>query len=73
MPFVNRNGVNIFYEDTGGDGEVIFMTHGFGSGSKMWDGQMDLAKKFRVIRKDAVWELLKPGHDLTTAQLVSVF
>jgi hypothetical protein len=50
MPYVNRDGVKIFYEDSGGDGEVIFMTHGFGSGSKMWDGQMDLANKFRLIR-----------------------
>mmetsp|Transcript_115608 Transcript_115608/g.338169 ORF Transcript_115608/g.338169 Transcript_115608/m.338169 type:complete len:276 (-) Transcript_115608:70-897(-) len=52
MPFVDRDGVKIYYEDTGGDGEVIFMTHGFGSGSKMWDGQMELSKKYRVIRWD---------------------
>uniref|UniRef100_A0A7S1S676 AB hydrolase-1 domain-containing protein n=1 Tax=Alexandrium catenella TaxID=2925 RepID=A0A7S1S676_ALECA len=52
MPFVDRDGVKIFYEDTGGNGEVIFMTHGFGSGSKMWDGQLELSKKFRVIRWD---------------------
>jgi pimeloyl-ACP methyl ester carboxylesterase len=52
MPFVERDGVTIHYEDTGGDGEVIFFTHGFGSGLKMWEGQMDLAKKFRIIRWD---------------------
>lgn len=52
MPFVERQGVKIFYEDTGGDGEVLFLTHGFGSGSKLWDGQMDLSTNFRIIRWD---------------------
>lgn len=52
MPFVEREGVKIYYEDTGGDGEVLFLTHGFGSGSKMWEGQMELASKFRLIRWD---------------------
>mmetsp|Transcript_69871 Transcript_69871/g.149576 ORF Transcript_69871/g.149576 Transcript_69871/m.149576 type:complete len:276 (-) Transcript_69871:129-956(-) len=52
MPFAERDGVRIYYEDTGGEGEVVFMTHGFGSGSKMWDGQMELSSKFRLIRWD---------------------
>lgn len=53
MPFVERpGGVKVHYDDTGGDGQVIFMTHGFGSGSEMWAGQMELSKKFRVIRWD---------------------
>mmetsp|Transcript_42482 Transcript_42482/g.98439 ORF Transcript_42482/g.98439 Transcript_42482/m.98439 type:complete len:274 (+) Transcript_42482:47-868(+) len=52
MPFVDRDGVKIYYEDTGGDGEVIFLTHGFGSSSKMWDGQMELSRHFRLIRWD---------------------
>lgn len=44
--------MKLYYEDTGGDGEVLFLTHGFGSGSRMWDGQMELRAKFRVIRWD---------------------
>lgn len=53
MPFVERpGGVKIYYDDTGGPGDVLFMTHGFGSGSLMWDNQMELGQKFRIIRWD---------------------
>jgi pimeloyl-ACP methyl ester carboxylesterase len=51
MPFVHSLGANIYYEDTGGVGEVIFFTHGFGSGSLMWDKQVDeLQQKFRSMQ-----------------------
>jgi len=52
MPFVERDGVKIYYEDSGGDGEVLFLTHGFGSGADMWDPQLELNSKFRLIRWD---------------------
>lgn len=52
MPFVERSGVKIYYEDSGGSGEVLFLTHGFGSGSRVWDKNMELSNKFRIIRWD---------------------
>merc|ERR1719266_1301627 len=36
------------------------MTHGFGSGSKMWDGQMELAPRFRM-------DLTNPGVKATVS------
>jgi len=54
MPFIERpNGVKIHYTDSGGNKPTILFTHGFCSGSKMWDGQVaDLAKDFRCITWD---------------------
>lgn len=63
MPAVERDGVKLFFEDTGGDGEVVFMTHGFASGSKMWDGQMALRSKFRIIRWDMRGHALSQSPD----------
>jgi pimeloyl-ACP methyl ester carboxylesterase len=60
MPFVDRpGGVKIFYEDTGApigarnSDIVLFFTHGFGSGSKMWEGQIpELSAFCRCINWD---------------------
>lgn len=52
MPFLERLGGNLFYDDTGGDGEVLFFTHGFASSSATWDGQMALGSRYRLIRWD---------------------
>eukprot|EP00931_Biecheleriopsis_adriatica_P107362 TRINITY_DN81709_c0_g1_i1.p1 TRINITY_DN81709_c0_g1~~TRINITY_DN81709_c0_g1_i1.p1 ORF type:complete len:275 (-),score=56.35 TRINITY_DN81709_c0_g1_i1:35-859(-) len=49
MPHVSRDGVRLYYEDSGGHGEVLFMTHGFGSSSRTWEGQLGLTADFRVI------------------------
>lgn len=59
MPFAERAGVKIYFEDTGGDGDVVFLTHGFGSSSATWDGQMELVKNFRIVR----WDMR--GHGLS--------
>ena len=46
-------GVKLFYTDTGGAGDVILFTHGFSSGSKMWDGQVaDLSRDYRCVTWD---------------------
>jgi pimeloyl-ACP methyl ester carboxylesterase len=64
MPFVERpGGVKIFYNDTGAptgpetSDTVLFFTHGFGSGSKMWEGQIpELSSFCRCV----VWDMR--GH-----------
>lgn len=52
MPYVERGPARLYYEDSGGPGEVLVLSHGFASGSSMWDGQMELSTKFRLIRWD---------------------
>ena len=41
MPFAEVNGQNIHYQDTGGDGPAIILSHGFGMGHEMWVHQID--------------------------------
>lgn len=53
MPHVELNGQKIFYEDSGGDGPVIVLGHGFLMTHEMFDAQVKLlAPKYRVIRHD---------------------
>eukprot|EP01065_Artemidia_motanka_P024359 TRINITY_DN2901_c0_g1_i1.p1 TRINITY_DN2901_c0_g1~~TRINITY_DN2901_c0_g1_i1.p1 ORF type:complete len:298 (+),score=100.82 TRINITY_DN2901_c0_g1_i1:68-895(+) len=54
MPSVVRDGVRLHYNDTGGSGPCVVMTHGFGSGSSQFDPQVkDPAfSAFRVITWD---------------------
>lgn len=56
MPYLDRDGAKIFYEDNGTAGDsrtAILMTHGFGATSSMWQGQVDVfGGKFRMIRWD---------------------
>ena len=40
MPFAEVNGQNIHYQDTGGDGPAIILSHGFGMGHEMWVHQI---------------------------------
>jgi len=56
MPYLEREGAKIFYEDNGiaEDGRTaILWTHGYGAGSAMWQGQVDaFGDRFRMIRWD---------------------
>ncbi|CAE7823824.1 menH [Symbiodinium sp. CCMP2592] len=52
MPFATRDGVKIYYEDSGGSGPVLFMTHGFSGTGETWDAQLELSNEFRIIRWD---------------------
>ncbi len=53
MPFALVNGQQIFYEDTGGDGPVVILAHGFMMDHTMFDPQLEaLVPEFRVIRWD---------------------
>jgi pimeloyl-ACP methyl ester carboxylesterase len=53
MPFAHINGVDIRYEDSGGDGPPILFSHGFLMDHTMFDAQVaDLARDHRCIRWD---------------------
>jgi len=57
MPYLDRGGVRIYYEDHG-RGLPVLLTHGFGASARMWKPQADaLADRFRLI----LWDMR--GHD----------
>ena len=52
MATLNRNGVNLHYVDEG-SGPAIFLTHGFGASSRMWEGQVEAFRdRYRIIAWD---------------------
>src|SRR6516164_2922719 len=56
VPFLDRNGVKIYYEEHG-HGPPILLSHGYSATCRMWDGQISaLVARHRVI----VWDMR--GH-----------
>lgn len=52
MPYIDRNGVRIYYEDEG-RGPALLLTHGYSATLRMWEPQVvALASRFRVLRWD---------------------
>ena len=41
MPYLNHNGVHLYYEDLG-QGVPILLTHGFAAATGMWRSQIDV-------------------------------
>jgi pimeloyl-ACP methyl ester carboxylesterase len=57
MPYIDRDGVKIYYEDQG-SGPAILLGHAYSSSGRMWDGFVDAMKgDYRVITYDM------RGHD----------
>src|ERR1700683_4174778 len=53
MPFVEINGQNIRFDDSGGEGPPVILSHGFLMDREMFASQVNaLAREFRVI----TWE-----------------
>ena len=58
MPAIDRDGVNIHYEDHG-KGPAILLSHGYSATCRMWDGQIEALKdRYRVI----VWDMRGHGQ-----------
>jgi pimeloyl-ACP methyl ester carboxylesterase len=58
MAFVTRDGVRLYYEDHG-SGPAVLLTHGYGSSSRMWQGQVAAFKdRYRII----VWDMRGHGE-----------
>ena len=52
MPFVERDGIRIFYE-AAGEGPPVLLSHGYSATSRMWRGQVEaLAPRYRIITWD---------------------
>lgn len=59
MPYLNRDGVGLYYE-VYGRGTPLLLTHGFSASSEMWKEQIEpLSKRFRLI----IWDVR--GHGRT--------
>ena len=57
MPYLNRDGVNIYYEERGG-GPAVLLSHGYSASARMWAAQMDaLSDRYHLI----AWDMR--GHD----------
>lgn len=53
MPFATVNGQGLHYEDTGGEGPAVLLSHGFLMDASMFARQVeDLAPRYRVITWD---------------------
>jgi len=58
VPFFDRDGVRIYYEDHG-QGPPILLSHGYSATCRMWEGQIGiLASRYRVI----VWDMRGHGE-----------
>lgn len=58
MPFIDRNGVRIYYE-AHGSGPAVLLSHGFSATSQMWRGQIEaLSPRYRLI----VWDMRGHGQ-----------
>lgn len=52
MPYVERSGVRLHYEDEG-EGTAVLLLHGLGGSAQVWDEHMPaFAKHYRVLRPD---------------------
>jgi pimeloyl-ACP methyl ester carboxylesterase len=57
MPYLNRGGVQIYYEQRGA-GPAVLLSHGYSASARMWSGQMDaLSDRYHLI----AWDMR--GHD----------
>lgn len=62
MPYLSRNGHNLHFTDSAGQGEPLLFLHGLGSRGTDWQPQVDsLAEEFRVLTLDF------PGHGCSDA------
>jgi pimeloyl-ACP methyl ester carboxylesterase len=57
MPYLDRNGVKIYYEERG-SGPAVLLSHGYSASARMWQGQLEaLGDRYRLI----AWDMR--GHD----------
>lgn len=53
MPYLNRDSARLYFEDSGGNGVPILLSHGFGASTGMWRGQVEaFSDRYRLIRWD---------------------
>jgi len=61
MPYLDRDPVRLYYEDSGGRGMPILLSHGFGASTGMWQGQVAaFGDRYRLVR----WDMRGHGQTL---------
>ena len=59
MPYLDRNGVKIWYEVHEGNGPTLLLSHGYSSTSGMWAQQLnELSKQFKLV----IWDMRGHGR-----------
>ena len=59
MPYLDRDGVKLYYEVHMGNGPPLLLSHGYSSTSAMWAGQIAaLSKNFKLI----IWDMRGHGN-----------
>lgn len=80
MPYLDRNGVKIYYEERGA-GPAVLLSHGYSASARMWCGQMDaLSDRYHVIawdmrghdRSDSPDDLALYSHEAAVADMAAV-
>lgn len=60
MPYLDHDDARLYFEDSGGDGMPVLLTHGFGASTGSWAGQVAAFKdRYRII----AWDMR--GHGAT--------
>lgn len=80
MPYLNREGVNIYYEERGA-GPAVLLSHGYSASARMWSGQMEaLSDRYHLIawdmrghdRSDSPQDVRLYSHEATVADMAAV-
>ena len=79
MPYLDRDGVRIYYEERGA-GPAVLLTHGYGAGARMWRSQEPLSERYHLIewdmrghdRSDSPDDPALYSHDATIADLAAI-
>ncbi len=80
MPYLNRDGVKIYYEHRG-TGPAVLLSHGYSASARMWTAQLDaLADAYHVIawdmrghdRSDSPDDPALYTHDATVADMAAI-
>jgi pimeloyl-ACP methyl ester carboxylesterase len=80
MPYLDRNGVRIYYEERG-SGTAVLLSHGYSASARMWQRQMDaLSDRYHLIafdmrghdRSDSPADPALYSHELTVGDMAAV-
>jgi len=80
MPYLNRDGVQIYYEERG-SGPAVLLSHGYSASARMWRGQMDaFSDRYHVIacdmrghdRSDSPDDLARYTHEATVEDMAAI-
>jgi pimeloyl-ACP methyl ester carboxylesterase len=80
MPYLNRDGVNIYYEERG-RGPAVLLSHGYSASARMWKGQMEsLSDRYHLIawdmrghdRSDSPNDAALYSHEITVADMAAI-